>query len=84
MLHDMQCILGIGIEGSLPAEPADGEWKLALAGLFGEPMSELRRKGYFTSGSINVGEVMKEGFPSFGDAVYSLLHGYCRLNTAGG
>ena len=58
MLHDMQRILGIGIEGSLPAEPADGEWKLALAGLFEEPMSELRRKGYFTNGSINVGEIM--------------------------
>ena len=55
MLHDVQRILGIGINGSLPAEPADGDWKLALAGLFGEPMSELRRKGYFTSGSINVG-----------------------------
>ena len=58
MLHYVQCILGIGIEGSLPAEIADGELKLALAGLFGEPMSELRRKGYFTSGSINVGEIM--------------------------
>ena len=46
MLHDVQCILGIGIEGSLPAEPADREWKLGIAGLFGEPMSELRRKGY--------------------------------------
>ena len=45
MLHDVQRILRIGIEGSLPAEPTDGEWKLALAGLFGEPMSELRRKG---------------------------------------
>ncbi|XP_057538035.1 protein MAIN-LIKE 1-like [Amaranthus tricolor] len=59
ILHDMQRILGIGIEGSLPAEPGDGEWKLALTGLFGEPMSELRRKGYFTSGCINVGEVMQ-------------------------
>ena len=58
ILHDMQRILGIGIEGSLPAEPANGEWKLALAGLFGEPMSELRRKGIFTSVCINVGEVM--------------------------
>ena len=59
ILHDVQRILGIGIEGSLPAEPADGEWKLALASLFGEPtMSELRRKGYFTSGNINVGEIM--------------------------
>ena len=29
MLHDVQRILGIGIEGSLPAEPANGEWKLA-------------------------------------------------------
>ena len=59
MLHDVQRILGIGIEGSLPTEPADGEWKFVLAGLFGEPMSELRRKGYFTSGSINVGEVIQ-------------------------
>ena len=58
MLHDVQRILGIGINGSLPAEPANGDWKLALAGLFGEPMFELRRKGYFTSGRINVGEVM--------------------------
>ena len=58
MLHHVQCILGISIESSLPAEPADGEWKLALAGLFGEPMSKLRRKRYFTSGSINVGEIM--------------------------
>ena len=41
MLHNVQCILDNGIEGSLSAEPADGEWKLALAGLFGEPMSEL-------------------------------------------
>ena len=59
MLHNMQRILSIGIEGSLPAEPADGERKLALAGLFGEPMSELRKKGYFTSCSISVGEVMQ-------------------------
>ena len=58
MLHDVQRILGIGIEGSLPAEPVDGEWKLGIAGLFGEPMSELRRKGIFTSGRINVGQVM--------------------------
>ena len=41
MLHDVQRILGIAIEGSLPAESADGEWKLALADLFGDPMSEL-------------------------------------------
>ena len=58
MLHDMQRILGIGINGSLPAEPAGGDWKLALAGRFGELMFELRRKGYFTSRSINVGEVL--------------------------
>ena len=55
---DVQRILGIGINGSLSAEPADGDWKLALAGQFGEPVSELRRKRYFTCGSINVGEVM--------------------------
>ena len=30
-----------------------------LAGLFGEPMLELRRKRYFTRGSTNVGEVMQ-------------------------
>ncbi|XP_057540652.1 protein MAIN-LIKE 2-like [Amaranthus tricolor] len=59
MLHDVQRILGIGIEGSLPAEPAEGEWKGAIADLFGEPMSELRRKGIFTSGGINVVEVMQ-------------------------
>ena len=58
MLHNVQRILVIGIEGSLPDEPADGEWKLALAGLFGEHMSELRRKRYFTSGCINIDEVM--------------------------
>ena len=58
MLHDVQWILGIGINDSLLTEPADGDRKLALAGLFGEPIFELRRKGYFTSGSINVGEVM--------------------------
>ena len=56
MLHNVQRILGIGINGSLPAESADGDWKLALAGLYGKPMSKLRRKGYFTRGSINVGE----------------------------
>ena len=59
MLHDVQRILDIGIEGSLPAEPAEGEWKGAIAALFGEPMSELRRKGIFTSGGINVAEVMQ-------------------------
>ena len=58
MLHDVQRILGIGIEGSLPVEPAEGEWKGVIAGLFGETMSELRRKGIFTSGGINVAEVM--------------------------
>ena len=44
MLHDVQRILGIVIEGLLPVEPTDGEWKLALVILFGEPMYELRRK----------------------------------------
>ena len=58
MLHDVQRILGIGIEGSLSTEPVDGEWKLALASLFGELMSELRRKEYFTNGCINIGKVM--------------------------
>ena len=50
MLHDVHRIIGIGIEGSLPAEPANDEWKLALAGLFGEPISELRRKGTSLAG----------------------------------
>ena len=59
MLHDMQRILGVGIDGSLHAEPADGDSKLGLAGLFEEPISELRKKGYFTSGSINVGEMLQ-------------------------
>ena len=58
MLHDVQLILGIGIEGSLLAEPAEGEWKGAIAGLFGEPISELQWKGEFTSSGINVAEVM--------------------------
>ena len=59
MLHDVQRILGVDIDGSLPAEPADGDWQLGLAGLFGEPMSELHRKGCFTSGSISVGEMLQ-------------------------
>ena len=58
MLHDVQRILGVSIEGSLSAVPTEGDWKLALAGLFSEPMFELRRKGYFTSGTINFSEVM--------------------------
>ena len=55
MLHNVQHILGVGIDDSLPVEPADRDWQLGLASLFGEPMSELRGKGHFTSGSINVG-----------------------------
>ena len=55
MLHGVQRISGLGIEGLFPV---DGEWKLVLADLFGELMSELRRKGYFTGGNINVGEIM--------------------------
>ena len=51
--------IGHWYEGSLPVEPADREWKLSIVGLFGEPMSELRLKGIFTSGCINVGEVMR-------------------------
>ena len=35
MLHDVQRILGISIEGSLPVEPADRDWQLGLAGQFG-------------------------------------------------
>ena len=58
MLHDVQRILSVGIEGLLLAEPTEGEWKLALVGLFGEPMSELCRNGCFTSGTINISEVM--------------------------
>ena len=59
MLHNVQRILGIGIDGSLPVEPSDRDWQLGLAGLFGEPLSELRGKGHFTSGSINVGALFQ-------------------------
>ena len=59
MLHDVQRILGIGIEGSLSAKPAEGKWKGAITGLIGEPMSELRQKGIFIGGGINVAEVMQ-------------------------
>ena len=59
MLHDVQRIIGIGIEGSLPAEPSEVEWQVGITNLFGEPMSELRRKGIFTSGCVNVAEVMQ-------------------------
>ena len=86
MLHDVQRILGIGIEGCLPAEPSEGEWQVGITNLFEEPMSELRRKGIFTCGGINVAEVMQLCHPvlGYGDPVNSLLHGYCRLYTAGG
>ena len=59
MLQDMQRILGIGIEGFLPAEPSEGEWQVDITNLFGEPMSELRWKGIFTNGCVNVAEVMQ-------------------------
>ncbi|XP_057525825.1 protein MAINTENANCE OF MERISTEMS-like [Amaranthus tricolor] len=59
MLHDVQRILGIGIEGSLPTEPSEGEWQVGITNLFGEPMSELRRKGIFTSDCVNVAKVMQ-------------------------
>ena len=59
MLHDVQRILGLGLNGALPADPADGQWKMALAGLFGEPVAELRRKGYFKDGSINVSDMLQ-------------------------
>ena len=36
----------------------DGDWKLALASLFGELASELRRKRLFTNRSINVSEII--------------------------
>ena len=81
MLHNVQRILGIGIEGSLPAEPAEGEWKGTIAGLFGEPMSELRRKGIFASGGINIAKVMQLCHRSQPIETQS---GYCRLYTAGG
>ena len=58
MLHDVQRILGIGIEGSLPVEPSEGEWQVGITNMFGEPMSKLRWKGIFTSGCVNVDEVM--------------------------
>ena len=57
MMHDVQRILGI--EGSLPAEPSEGEWQVYITNQFGEPMSELRRKGIFTSGCVNVAEMMQ-------------------------
>ena len=59
MLHDVQRILGVGIDGSLPAELAESDWKLGLANLLGDQMSEVRKKRYFTSGSINVGEMLQ-------------------------
>ena len=58
MLHDVQPIMGIGIDGSLPAEPSEGEWQVGITNFFEEPMSELRRKGIFTSACVNVAEVM--------------------------
>ena len=85
MLHDVQRILGIGIEGSLPAEPSKGEWQVGIPNLFGEPVSELQRKGIFTSGCVNVAEVMQLSLVlGFEYPVDSLLHGYCRLYPAGG
>ncbi|XP_057543246.1 protein MAINTENANCE OF MERISTEMS-like [Amaranthus tricolor] len=59
MLHDVQRILGIAIEGSLPAEPSEAEWQVGIKNLFGQPMSELRRRGTFTSGCVNVAELMQ-------------------------
>ncbi|XP_057533799.1 protein MAIN-LIKE 1-like [Amaranthus tricolor] len=59
ILHDVQRILGIGIDSSLPVEPSDSEWQLGLGNLFGEPLSELRAKGHFTSGIINVGALLQ-------------------------
>ncbi|XP_057548371.1 protein MAIN-LIKE 1-like [Amaranthus tricolor] len=59
MLHDVQRILGISIEGSLPAEPSEAEWEVGITNLFGEPLSELLRKGAFTSGCISVAELMR-------------------------
>ncbi|XP_057535249.1 protein MAIN-LIKE 1-like [Amaranthus tricolor] len=113
MLYDVQRILGIAIEGSLPAEPTvttrltvdwkkengdgglgslrvtrrrrkrkreigkgnvglgegdgkgNGNWVsdlgvwVGITNLFGEPMSELRRRGAFTSGCVNVAELMQ-------------------------
>ncbi|XP_057532944.1 protein MAINTENANCE OF MERISTEMS-like [Amaranthus tricolor] len=59
MLHDVQRILGISIDGSLPAEPSEAEWEVGITNLVGEPLSELRRKGSFTSGCISVAELMR-------------------------
>ena len=59
MLHDVQCILGIAIKGSLPAEPSEAECQVGITNLFGEPMSELRRRGAFTCGCVNVAELMQ-------------------------
>ena len=46
MLHDVQRILGIGIEGSLPAEPFEGEWQDDITNLFGGPCPSCEGKGY--------------------------------------
>ena len=58
MLHDVQRILGIAIEGSLPDEPSEVEWEVGITNLFGEPMYELRRRGAFICGCVKVAELM--------------------------
>ncbi|XP_057535347.1 uncharacterized protein LOC130813525 [Amaranthus tricolor] len=54
--------------GRRRSQSADTDWlitsaqpggPLGLAGLFGMPLSELRAKGHFTSGSINVGALLQ-------------------------
>ena len=59
MLHEVQRILGIAIEGSLPVEPSEVEWQVGITNLFGEPMSKLQRRGVFTSGCVNIAKLMQ-------------------------
>ena len=86
MLHDVQRILGITIEGSLPAESSEVEWQVGITNLFGKPMSELPRRGVFTSGYVNVAELMQLCHRSQATDTQSTAYyiGYCRLYLAGG
>ena len=43
----------------MPSEPSEAEWQVGITNLFGEPISELRRRGAFTSGCVNVAELMQ-------------------------
>ena len=59
MLHDVQRILGLTIDGALPTVPPAAEWKLGLASLFGDPIAELQRKGSIINGNVNVSELLE-------------------------